>query len=43
MTPAVAVRDLRKEFTRKDRQTGRFGRRRVAALEGVTFEIARGE
>ena len=37
--PAVDVRELRKEFVRRD---GRR-RRRVAALEGVTFTIARGE
>jgi ABC-2 type transport system ATP-binding protein len=39
-SPAVVVRDLRKEFVRKD---GRFKRRRVAALKGVSFEIDRGE
>ena len=38
--PAVEVRDLRKEFVRKDRKRGK---RRVAALEDVTLEIARGE
>src|SRR5919201_5654204 len=37
---AVVVRDLRKEFVRKD---GRFRRRRRAALKGVTFTIDRGE
>jgi len=37
--PAVDVRDLRKEFVRRERRR----RRRVAALEGVTFTIARGE
>jgi ABC-2 type transport system ATP-binding protein len=36
---ALEVKDLRKEFTRRD---GR-GRRRVAALKGVDFEIERGE
>src|SRR5437764_4663953 len=36
---AVEVHNLRKEFTRRE---GRR-RRRVAALEGVTFEIERGE
>jgi ABC-2 type transport system ATP-binding protein len=41
--PAVDVRDLRKEFTRKDRKAGRFVRRRVPAIDGVSFEIARGE
>jgi ABC-2 type transport system ATP-binding protein len=40
LEPAVQVRDLRKEFVRKD---GRFKRRRVAALKGLTFDIARGE
>jgi ABC-2 type transport system ATP-binding protein len=37
--PAVDVVDLRKEFVRRDR--GR--RRRVAALKGVSFTMARGE
>jgi len=41
--PAVDVRDLRKEFVRRDRKAGRFGRRRVPALDGITFSIARGE
>jgi ABC-2 type transport system ATP-binding protein len=42
--PAVDVHDLRKEFLRRDRNAGRFSRkRRVAALNGVTFTIARGE
>jgi ABC-2 type transport system ATP-binding protein len=36
---ALEVDNLRKEFTRRD---GR-GKRRVAALKGVTFEIERGE
>ncbi len=36
---ALEVKDLRKEFTRRD---GR-GRRRVAALKGVDIEIERGE
>jgi ABC-2 type transport system ATP-binding protein len=36
---ALEVHNLRKEFTRRD---GR-GKRRVAALRGVTFEIRRGE
>jgi ABC-2 type transport system ATP-binding protein len=38
--PAVVVRDLRKEFVRKDK---RFRRRRVAALKSVSFEMERGE
>src|SRR6266852_4376614 len=42
---AVEVNNLRKEFFRRDaaRTHMRKRRRRVAALEGVTFEIARGE
>jgi ABC-2 type transport system ATP-binding protein len=43
-TPAVEVVDLRKEFLRKDRRDGRVARkRRVPALEGVTFTMRRGE
>jgi ABC-2 type transport system ATP-binding protein len=38
-TPAVEVRDLRKEFTRRSK--GR--RKRVAALNGLNFTIDRGE
>ena len=38
--PAVVVRDLTKEFVRKD---GHFRRRRRAALKNVSFEIERGE
>jgi ABC-2 type transport system ATP-binding protein len=42
--PAVDVHDLRKEFLRRDRNAGRFSRkRRVPALNGVTFTIGRGE
>ncbi|MDX6441308.1 MAG: type transport system ATP-binding protein [Gaiellaceae bacterium] len=42
--PAVEVKDLRKEFRRRDRKAGRFARRRrMPALQGVTFSIARGE
>jgi ABC-2 type transport system ATP-binding protein len=41
--PAVEVHELRKEFRRRDRKAGRFARRRVPALDGVTFTIARGE
>ena len=37
--PAVEVLDLRKEFVRRERAR----RRRVVALDGVTFELARGE
>src|SRR5947208_15323011 len=42
-TPAVEVVDLTKEFRRKDRRAGRFARRSMPALQGVTFTIARGE
>jgi ABC-type multidrug transport system ATPase subunit len=42
-SPAVEVHELRKEFRRRDRKAGRFARRRVPALDGVTFTIARGE
>jgi ABC-2 type transport system ATP-binding protein len=41
--PAVEVEELRKEFRRRDRKAGRFASRRVPALDGVTFTIARGE
>jgi ABC-2 type transport system ATP-binding protein len=44
--PAVEVRELRKDFWRrnKDRnRLGRRGRRRVAAIRGVSFSMARGE
>ena len=42
--PAVEVVDLRKEFVRKEKRRGRIARRRrVAALEGVTFTMRRGE
>ncbi len=43
-TPAVVVDDLRKEFFRNDGRRGlRRRRKRVAALDGVSFEVARGE
>jgi ABC-2 type transport system ATP-binding protein len=43
-TPAVVVDDLRKEFFRNDGRTGlRRRRKRVAALDGITFEVGRGE
>ncbi len=43
-TPAVVVDDLRKEFFRNDGRHGlRRRRKRVAALDGVSFEVARGE
>jgi ABC-2 type transport system ATP-binding protein len=42
--PAVEVKQLRKEFRRRDRGASRFARRRrMPALNGVTFTIARGE
>jgi ABC-2 type transport system ATP-binding protein len=42
--PAVEVRDLRKEFRRRDRRAGRFARRRrMPALQDVTFTMERGE
>jgi ABC-2 type transport system ATP-binding protein len=42
--PAVEVKNLRKEFRRRDRSAGRFARRRrMPALRDVTFTIARGE
>jgi ABC-2 type transport system ATP-binding protein len=42
--PAVEVKNLRKEFRRRDRSAGRFARRRrMPALHDVTFTIARGE
>jgi ABC-2 type transport system ATP-binding protein len=43
-TPAVVVDDLRKEFFRNDGRQGlRRRRKRVAALDGVSFEVRRGE
>jgi len=41
--PAVEVTDLRKEFRRRDKRAGRFARRRMPALQGVSFTIERGE
>ncbi|HZQ02527.1 MAG TPA: ABC transporter ATP-binding protein [Gaiellaceae bacterium] len=42
--PAVEVRELRKEFRRRVKTDGRFARkRRLPALNGVTFTIERGE
>jgi len=41
--PAVEVRNLTKEFRRRDRRAGRFARRRMPALKNVTFTIERGE
>jgi ABC-2 type transport system ATP-binding protein len=37
------VTDLRKEFRRRDKRAGRFARRRMPALNGVSFTMARGE
>ncbi len=43
-TPAVVVDNLRKEFFRNDGRHGlRRRRKRVAALDGVSFEVGRGE
>ena len=43
-TPAVVVDNLRKEFFRNDGRHGlRRRRKRVAALDDVTFEVGRGE
>ena len=42
-SPAVEVRDLRKEFSRRDKKAGRFARKKRAALQGVTFAMERGE
>ena len=43
-TPAVETHDLSKEFRRRIRTDGRFARkRRMPALSGVTFTVARGE
>jgi len=42
--PAVEVRELRKEFRRRVETDGRFARkRRLTALNGITFTIERGE
>src|SRR3990170_9069216 len=40
---AVEVRQLRKEFSRRDKKAGRFARKKRAALTGVTFTMERGE
>jgi len=42
-TPAVEVRDLRKDFVRRNRKAGLFARKRWPAIQGVTFTMARGE
>ena len=44
--PAVEVFELRKDFWRRNKDRNRFGRRgrrRVAAIRGVSFSMARGE
>ena len=41
--PAVEVTNLQKDFRRRDRRAGRFARRRMSALKGVTFTMQRGE
>ena len=41
--PAVEVRELTKEFRRRDRRAGRFARRSMPALDRVSFSIERGE
>jgi ABC-2 type transport system ATP-binding protein len=41
--PAVEVEHLTKVFRRRDRKAGRFKRRRLPALQDVTFTIRRGE
>jgi ABC-2 type transport system ATP-binding protein len=44
--PAVEVVELRKDFWRRNKDRGRLGRRgrrRVAAIRGVSFSMARGE
>ena len=41
--PAVSVTGLRKEFVRRQGSLLQRKRRRVSALDGVTFEVARGE
>jgi ABC-2 type transport system ATP-binding protein len=42
--PAVEVTGLRKEFRRRDKRAGRFARkRRMPALQGVSFTMERGE
>jgi len=41
--PAVEVENLTKVFRRRDPKAGRFARRRMPALQEVTFTIRRGE
>jgi len=42
-TPAVEVRNLRKDFVRRNRKAGLFARKRWPAIQDVTFTMARGE
>src|SRR5437868_9600733 len=42
-TPAVEVRDLRKDFVRRNRKAGLFARKRWPAIQDVTFTMQRGE
>src|SRR5437588_5323644 len=41
--PGVYVRDLRKDFARRNRKAGLFARKRWPAIQDVTFTITRGE
>jgi ABC-2 type transport system ATP-binding protein len=41
--PAVEVTNLTKVFRRRDRRAGRFARKKMPALNGVTFTMERGE
>jgi ABC-2 type transport system ATP-binding protein len=43
LAPAVDVRDLRKEFRRRDKKAGRFSKATRVALDGVSFTMDRGE
>jgi len=43
LVSAVGARELRKHFRVPDRKKGRFGRKERVALDGVSFDIARGE
>jgi ABC-2 type transport system ATP-binding protein len=43
LAAAVEVRELRKEFVRRDAKRGRRGKRKRVALDDVTFTIERGE
>src|SRR5437588_10974476 len=41
--PAVELRNLRKDFVRRNRKAGLFARKRWPAIQDVTFTMARGE